>query len=1251
MKFHKIKNAIVSGVLLVAIAFSGGCVKNKSGDDLWMALLFLKLTESTKVSRYYYIIGTVSESSTGEPVANGSLSASELEDDDTQSSAIRNMGSRAKSSSVPTDLNGSFKLELKAGTYRVVVYDQSGNEVGFFDIIVYDSTEIAPTIENTNGVDVTVDAFGEVGEEETESTLSELKYTTDHISIYVTNPLSDPEADDAVIDLVNHADSGESLDLCLYGLDRENLLQAIESAIDRGVHVRFVGDKDGSGKVSEMEGDYYEGYYRVASRLDTKFPVSGKKRVNFPDDDGFDDFRLVNGNAIQHNKFGVIRHTNGDTYLFMGTTNITETGFERNNNNLLIFNHSGIASVYQQQFEYLLGLSGSAPVSTVNTFTIDGIKIDVLFSPQDLDGKSAMDHLMELVDTADSSIHFLIFSFPHRYLNDLIISKYFDEGVDVKGVFDQSQLNNHEEEYYAQQGIPVRIDGNFHVENGHGGKLHHKTMILDSAQNDAVVVTGSFNWSNNANENNDENMIFIHSKAIAQFYEQEFDRRFEEGKLVSTQEPGDDAEAGDVIINEVMWPGRRNAEGKSSYTDYTDEFIELKNTTSERIDLSGWSIKGGAMSGKPIVISEGTYIDGNSLLVLMHHWPEDSAWAPGKYRVETQVSLANTEMYLILEDPDRTVIDVVASKGTVPEDFSGTNGTPKRSMARYDDIGDGSKACNWFSSTTQVNINAGFLDYNYATPGTENGGGLNGCGGNPGDTGGTPGSTSFEVRDVIISEIAWAGSDTSSYDEWIELYNNTSSSITLSGWVITIDSGTTTDVELSGTIPAKGYYLMERNDDDSVPGIAADLIYSGGLNNTGTRLILVGPSGNTIDQTPDSNWVAGKSSPKIAMARKEYTVDGALESSWKDGVGDIEGAVNSAGATLGEVGGGEISVSGLVINEIGNRIDGTTENDFIELYNTTSEEVDMTGLYVARYSNSKCTSIAGGTSTSATNWINLSGYAIPAGGYFTISRSGYSLSHIDFADGSLSAVGTDECVALLNGQSSIDSVTHADVLDFVGWGSSAAFEGSAAMDIGDDTAISRCSNGSDSDNNSSDFTLSAHTPGEANSCSSTVFSTGFESGDDILTSSSGTLSQGDGGCSEYGNYLNGSGGLTFTSITTSYTGRDAETSCLALNNLSGPVFVDFSMIADPGNGGNELRSRANIEWYTDAGCSSSHSTTPDDQSTGIVISEGTYTSVSGVFTPPDATVTHIKVSMQMKDNNGGSNAGDNFCIDDFTIKN
>jgi phosphatidylserine/phosphatidylglycerophosphate/cardiolipin synthase-like enzyme len=50
--------------------------------------------------------------------------------------------------------------------------------------------------------------------------------------------------------------------------------------------------------------------------------------------------------------------------------------------------------------------------------------------------------------------------------------------------------------------------------------MHEKVIIVD----EAVVVLGSYNFSRNASEMNDENVIVIHSRPIAAQFVREFER-------------------------------------------------------------------------------------------------------------------------------------------------------------------------------------------------------------------------------------------------------------------------------------------------------------------------------------------------------------------------------------------------------------------------------------------------------------------------------------------------------------------------------------------------------------------------------------------------------------------------------------------------------------------------------------------------------------------------------------------------------
>ncbi|MEZ4728286.1 MAG: phospholipase D-like domain-containing protein [Caldilineaceae bacterium] len=56
--------------------------------------------------------------------------------------------------------------------------------------------------------------------------------------------------------------------------------------------------------------------------------------------------------------------------------------------------------------------------------------------------------------------------------------------------------------------------------------FHHKIFIIDGA----TVVTGSLNFSVNANESNDENVIILQQPAIAARYLEEFSRRWQEAQ-------------------------------------------------------------------------------------------------------------------------------------------------------------------------------------------------------------------------------------------------------------------------------------------------------------------------------------------------------------------------------------------------------------------------------------------------------------------------------------------------------------------------------------------------------------------------------------------------------------------------------------------------------------------------------------------------------------------------------------------------
>jgi hypothetical protein len=119
--------------------------------------------------------------------------------------------------------------------------------------------------------------------------------------------------------------------------------------------------------------------------------------------------------------------------------------------------------------------------------------------------------------------------------------------------------------------------------------------------------------------------------------------------------------------------------------------------------------------------------------------------------------------------------------------------------------------------------------------------------------------------DVVINEVAWMGTQASASDEWIELYNSTSQDIDLTGWTLESITDGTPSFTFDATncshliIPAQGYFLLERTDDNAISDIAADCIYTGSLVNSGESLALKDPFGTVIDTANGDHgpWPAG----------------------------------------------------------------------------------------------------------------------------------------------------------------------------------------------------------------------------------------------------------------------------------------------------------------------------------------------------------------------------------------------------------
>ena len=276
-----------------------------------------------------------------------------------------------------------------------------------------------------------------------------------------------------------------------------NLTPVAETLIDaheRGVEVMWVTDNEHG-----LEADHEPDHGQFAMLKNAGIPVKDDSR-----------------GALMHNKFWIF---DGEL-VWTGSTNITKNGIFKNNNNVITIKSPELAMIYESEFQEMWSGNEFGVTSTSTPekqkININGDDIQVFFAAED----DVAEKLIPMIEEAQKSIRFMAFSFTHDGMGDAILNRA-KAGVDVKGIFEVrgSETKYSELGKLYRAGVPVRQDGNPRT-------FHHKVIIID---ND-ILITGSFNFSKNANKNNDENVLVVHNKDIAHQYLKEFERRWAEAQ-------------------------------------------------------------------------------------------------------------------------------------------------------------------------------------------------------------------------------------------------------------------------------------------------------------------------------------------------------------------------------------------------------------------------------------------------------------------------------------------------------------------------------------------------------------------------------------------------------------------------------------------------------------------------------------------------------------------------------------------------
>lgn len=310
-------------------------------------------------------------------------------------------------------------------------------------------------------------------------------------AISLGNDLNDTVA--AYIDRVQH-----TLDVAVYNINDQTVVNAINDAYDRGVQIRYIAQ----GTNANLG----------IGQFNPGIPVL---------------FREDDMGSGMHNKFMIGDADFADLAFVMGgSCNWTTENFIDDYNNVVFLHDQSLARGYRLEFEEMWGGTGDEPdlmnasfssskgVNTPKKYIVGGSPVEVYFSPTD----NVTQAIIQTILSANSDLAFATLAFTRDDIAQAVIDRHNDFFTYVQGIIEQTSGQGNEFEILESAGVEV------YSHEGISGQVHHKYAIVDATNpdSDPMVLTGSHNWSSSAETVNDENTLVIHDARVANLFYQEF---------------------------------------------------------------------------------------------------------------------------------------------------------------------------------------------------------------------------------------------------------------------------------------------------------------------------------------------------------------------------------------------------------------------------------------------------------------------------------------------------------------------------------------------------------------------------------------------------------------------------------------------------------------------------------------------------------------------------------------------------------
>lgn len=306
------------------------------------------------------------------------------------------------------------------------------------------------------------------------------------------------------------AGTKDTLDCAIYDLRHPRILAALANVVAEGKRLRIVYD-GARERTGGMSGD------PRPSGTQQAIAAAGLAAYATP--------LHESGRHLMHDKF-LVRDGRA---VWTGSANFTAGGLELQDNNCLEIASPELAAVYTTAFEDLLAKERSHEAQRAHLsapIAVGGATITPAFAPKA--GEGIEDAIVRALRGAQK-VRVLAFLISDPGILVALAPYATDRAFDIRGVYDPHGMQDvlrytrqgrerfwflHDPRFVAAPSHP------FHP-SGEQDFMHNKTLIID----DRLVLTGSYNFSENA-EANDENLLAVESPALAAQYTQYFDRLY-----------------------------------------------------------------------------------------------------------------------------------------------------------------------------------------------------------------------------------------------------------------------------------------------------------------------------------------------------------------------------------------------------------------------------------------------------------------------------------------------------------------------------------------------------------------------------------------------------------------------------------------------------------------------------------------------------------------------------------------------------